>query len=400
MKKEAALRLISKSTAYGLANFFQSKRLSHKLLWLIFMLCAVSASIWYITGSISDYLNYEVITVIRTEYDQPTQFPCVSFCNYFQKYFDNKSLAVLIKKCSFGYDENIMSNLGNHFESFYSQDYGQCYRFNSGKNLSGHSIPILNSTIGGIDDAFSLYIVSKGGLAVWIHNQSQPPKLVNNNNHYANRLLVSEKLFVHMNIERTMETKLGLPFNNCFKNVSDFDRNKTIIDYIQSKEEHYSQEKCLELCFDLIYIEKRPCGCSNGGLGNIWVNCWILQENSNHSGCTWNFKKEFYKNSILKECSQYCPLECDSIFYYVESSSLAIEPNNLNTTKVKVNYRSLKYTLITEIEKYPLQDLISNVGGILGLFIGVSFVSLVEIIELFTEMIFLSIQTNSNKVAV
>jgi hypothetical protein len=36
-----------------------------------------------------------------------------------------------------------------------------------------------------------------------------------------------------------------------------------------------------------------------------------------------------------------------------------------------------------------LIDLISNIGGILGLFLGVSFLSIIELIELFLEILFL-----------
>jgi len=43
--------------------------------------------------------------------------------------------------------------------------------------------------------------------------------------------------------------------------------------------------------------------------------------------------------------------------------------------------------LISQIPKEKGFDLLSNVGGILGLFIGVSFVTLFEICELFIEML-------------
>jgi hypothetical protein len=52
-------------------------------------------------------------------------------------------------------------------------------------------------------------------------------------------------------------------------------------------------------------------------------------------------------------------------------------------------YESLSYTVIDQIPKMNMLDLISNIGGNLGLFIGVSFLSFAEIIELFIEILFI-----------
>ena len=59
------------------------------------------------------------------------------------------------------------------------------------------------------------------------------------------------------------------------------------------------------------------------------------------------------------------------------------------TTTIWINYKSLKYTHITQKKKMSMYDLISNVGGTLGLFAGVSFVSLFEITEILLEIGFI-----------
>jgi hypothetical protein len=55
---------------------------------------------------------------------------------------------------------------------------------------------------------------------------------------------------------------------------------------------------------------------------------------------------------------------------------------------INVYFSDLKYTLITQQPKYEIFDLISNVGGILGLFLGISFISFLEIFEVFAEFIY------------
>ena len=54
-----------------------------------------------------------------------------------------------------------------------------------------------------------------------------------------------------------------------------------------------------------------------------------------------------------------------------------------------IYYESLEYTLINQKSKMDVFDLISNIGGNLGLFIGISFLSLAEFIELFIEIIYI-----------
>jgi hypothetical protein len=55
---------------------------------------------------------------------------------------------------------------------------------------------------------------------------------------------------------------------------------------------------------------------------------------------------------------------------------------------INVYYSDLKYTVLKQIAKMSLIDLISNLGGLLGLFVGISFLTLIEIIEVCFEMIF------------
>ena len=49
------------------------------------------------------------------------------------------------------------------------------------------------------------------------------------------------------------------------------------------------------------------------------------------------------------------------------------------------SFSDLKYTLITQKPKIELFGFISNIGGTLGLFIGFSFISVLELFELLVE---------------
>ena len=118
-------------------------------------------------------------------------------------------------------------------------------------------------------------------------------------------------------MDKIEDQKLPEPYNACLKEVSSFKRNHTIIDYILSINQTYKQKNCQELCFDFFFIKENPCSCSNASLGNVWKDCFIKKEAKDKTGCTFLYRTEFYKNNWAEKCSQYCPLECNSVSYSV-----------------------------------------------------------------------------------
>ena len=116
-------------------------------------------------------------------------------------------------------------------------------------------------------------------------------------------------------------------------------------------------------------------------------------------------------------CQLECPLECDSVTYNLQLSSLAypsLEYYNLfkNDTlaaqyfshnfgtdissyvlfreyfySINIYYPSLKYTYISESPQTTVYDLLSSLGGSLGMFLGFSVFSLLEVFEILFELI-------------
>ena len=381
--KKVILALIETSTAYGLPNIVRSRRLFNKLFWLTFIVLSLTAATYYIVNDLIDYYNYEVVTTVKTEYDQPTEFPTISFCSNQRHLYDiypilNRGEAV------FSGDADVYENPNNHHESFFSPFYGKCFRFNSGKNMTNHSIAIKNSTSGGIHDFYQIFIYAPRGLIVWIHNKSSIPSI---NRGY---FILSAGLLNYIQIERTFESKLEEPFNNCLKDVSKFKKNKTLIDYFLNRKLSYSQENCLDLCFDLHYIKENPCKCKEAELGNVLEKCFLIEERGIYLNCTWQYRTNFTKNDLVEKCSDYCPLECDSMTfsYSISTYNRSNADYSLHTDFI-VYYKTLKYTKITQQAKIKPEQLISNLGSYLGLFVGLSFVTIFEITEIIIEIIFI-----------
>jgi len=376
--KKIIKELLLSSTAYGVPNFLKSERLFNKLFWIFFLLTSSITSCFYVHLSIRAYLENDVVTIIKTGYDQPAEFPTITFCSrIIGRLNDLKGFKLVDMR--FGYVK--INDPFDHLETFFTSN-GRCFRFNSGKNLSNHSIKIKKSIIGGRDDCFSLKINSDIGLNIWIHNKTSMPRIELYNTH-DNYIAISNGTRSHIAIHKTVDSKLGLPYNQCFKDLKSFEENATLIKRLEALNQSYSIKNCLELCFELNYIVKNPCNCVNTSLGNVWFDCFIQKESSDQNGCTYKYKAYFYEKILNEECHQYCPLECDSVSYLVTSNDYI---NYDNFTSFVVYYQGLQYTLITQQPKMELFDIISSVGGILGLFIGISFVNLFEISEILIEI--------------
>ncbi len=387
--KKYIIELLSFSTAYGLQKLLHSKRLYQKLFWLAFLLSGSSMSLYLVWDAIDSYLDFETIVKINRVYEQPLLFPTVSFCPSIDNAFDGKSLRSLLNKCSFNLDNSCMKEPENFFELF-TTFRGDCYRFNSGKNMSGHSISRLSSVIGGRDDSLNLNFNVKTELWIWIHEPSSPPELDIQYNYIGDTNFASNNSVTHLSVHKTDEKRLGFPYNKCYKNINDFPKNKTIIKYISSLNVTYKQVNCLKLCFDVYYINNNPCNCTNVTLGNVWRDCY---KNSIYKKCTSKSRTKFLEGSSIKNCEEFCPLECDSVWYSVEQKSYINDQYEI----LYVYYESLKYTSISEVPKTKGFDLATNIGGIFGLFIGVSFVSLFEIGELLLEVIFLILERKKQR---
>ena len=122
-----------------------------------------------------------------------------------------------------------------------------------------------------------------------------------------------------------------------------------------------------------------------------------------------------YVSGANKDWFKYCPLECsnDQITYSVSTSSFpsksfaevllnntyvrqnldyinapyTIDSMRENFAYVNVYYDYSGYTLITETPSQEIVDLLSSVGGTMGLYIGISFLSFVEVFELMVRLL-------------
>lgn len=109
-----------------------------------------------------------------------------------------------------------------------------------------------------------------------------------------------------------------------------------------------------------------------------------------------------------------CPLECSSTIFNIEKSfatypsrdydeTLKLDPylrslygDNIKTLTdtvleqsllgLEIYFNDIEYTSITEAPSVTIEGMVANIGGTLGLFIGISLLSFMEICEILIEI--------------
>jgi hypothetical protein len=379
---EKSIEIALGSSSHGIPNILRTDKTCLKLMWLLLLLFGISTGIYTVINSINNYFSYDVVTSINVINEIPTEFPAVTF--YIRR--NNKvkiPLKKLIEFCSFNSFpcNNILENyftINQDKFDFVSYTFKNQSTFLGGTNfaLSIH-LNLENITF----DNKSIF----DGIRLVIHNSTYDPNYYEGS--LPNGFNLETSFQYDISIKKIFSHKLGQPYNNCLKNVKSIDSfDSDLYRYIlKSTNYSYRQEDCfmyyvgLELNKHLNFSNKI----------DRWEN--ILEEYPSYKDYVLEIYKNLIKKGISKSLESDCPLECDSIKYEISHSfnKLIIKNETSLSNKVQfiVYYERPEYTVIDQIAQMTVFDLISNIGGNLGLFIGISFLSFAELIELLVEII-------------
>ena len=101
------------------------------------------------------------------------------------------------------------------------------------------------------------------------------------------------------------------------------------------------------------------------------------------------FPSDSYGNYLLNNSIRNSKTESISqnVIKNLKAKNLSLE-EYIQKSLISLNlfYEEFKYTSINEVPKFTLIDLIANLGGIMGLFLGMSFLSFGEVIVIVFEL--------------
>jgi hypothetical protein len=326
------------------------------------------------------------------------------------------------------YYENIQIRPDENFEKIESKSLKRdiYYKFNSGKNINGTPIEIKEQKVigyyGGLTaevfigrpDQILYYDTPEthhSFFSIYIHNLS-----LNAVESTDNPIKLAPGLNTELKIKRVFKERLPYPYNDCVKDVSSY--NSLLVKYILTKTNSlYRQKDCFNLC--LIQYMINTCNLPIP-LSYLWEIKW-----GNISlDCPRKAYAKFFEENLNDLCLDDCPTECDSIEFSIDvmtskfpSQAYAFEL--MNNSRIKSNYppgynitlddlresmvqfsvyyTDFDYTKISQISKEHIVDLVSNFGGLFGLFIGMSFLSFGELIELLFEVLIILCEKNKVK---
>jgi hypothetical protein len=325
---------------------------------------------------------------------------------------EKKSLGYTIEERVLFCEFNFLPCDMSYFVWYYDNEWGNCYRFNVGINSTGHSIPTIkvSSFARSTGLAITLFVANENGripftqlersegLNVFIENSTVEPNV-----YESLGLATNSVSFIEVN--RKFVKKMKRPFSDC---QADLTHSKSpLVRYYLDNNRKYRFKKCSDL---LIQDQlSKSCGCASIYFSNIHNIRYCSTEQDLECIDT----NGYVSNVSHEEKALLCPEECDSVrLKLTVSASSPLSKRYINhlrthpvvTSKFKnmsqitdeqlassvamfdVYYNSLSYTEIVEVPVYTIVNLISNIGGSLGLLLGMSLLSFLEFFEILFDI--------------
>ncbi len=365
--KIKAKEMLKNSSAHGLSNLVSDKSAIVKFIWLISILASISGCFFFITRSISQYFQFDVITNIQIQNKGFLKYPAVTFCAYKYPYTNKQDVYIKnIKSCNFEKEKCNMSYF-KELEILMRGVKQVCVQFN-GYDPDREILEVKKlSWLGALSIEFEIDSKIEFWFTVETNRLIPPNEKV---------LYEIKQGSIHSkSIEITDQKRLGYPYNECIEDHEEFDSDyfrKTI-----SFNNFYHRDKCLDICFYENY--EKYCNCSLTETDDYYFNNTKCGRNND------SFKDYLESFDYHKQCYSFCPKTCNiQLYRVIEDGMKSHHTSNISKNQfreIRLYYNSLEYTEIIQIPKTTTADLVSNIGGTLGLFMGLSLLSFVEFIE-------------------
>ena len=410
-KKSNLQKYAENNSVGGLLYVLSSKSKIRRLIWLIIILVCVAISLYLVRNTFSKLLNPPTSTTITNEPNLSLEFPAVTICNVnafsaeileiygvspelvkdFYRSSDlipsETKLELLthnfidrfIRICKFG---NQFCDIDEDFESVSLNGLFACYTFNSGR--SGK--PIHKTSITGASNGLTLTIDINqsdysettnfdAGIKILIHPQDEPP--------HPDRFGVAASPGTNMYIGFKKQVYDDQTMRSC----SPKGQHKWM--YL-SEEIPYSYASCLKDSLINTSINENVCGCV--------LTTDFLSKDEQYPLCTYNDLQCYLDFAKWFDPPEPCKPACKHTTFEILSATHTTYPANqyVNTkvfqdhmfyfklssdlTVINVYYETLNVQTQTTVYSYGIEEFFAEVGGQLGLFIGVSVITLFEFV--------------------
>uniref|UniRef100_A0A7E4V5H5 Ion channel n=1 Tax=Panagrellus redivivus TaxID=6233 RepID=A0A7E4V5H5_PANRE len=297
---------------------------------------------------------------------------------------------------------------GSDFVSYYDPFYGKCYTFNSeGTQTSSRAGPLYGlSLLLRTNQAQYLPWTVSAGAVFYAYDKDDLPFM------YTFGYQASTGMASSVGLRYVEKTKLSAPYSTC--------TDKGSSQPIYYETDTYQLEACIQSCIQDEIIA--TCGCYDPTFGvaddanstccytsdlvttNTNVDCILTIVNADGitgynvfdecdcpQACTAS-NYEITLSTAYWPANAYTPTECidsesDYIYWTKGNTNSCTTWYRDNTVYLEIFYEEMSYQVLTESAAYTLLNVISDTGGQVGLWLGMSVVSLIEILTLILVLI-------------
>lgn len=312
-------------------------------------------------------------------------------------YYNGHLFSDLVQNCTWKGLDCKSGNLSKSWIHSWNYQYGNCFTFNSGFNAEHKEVRVLKTTKPGPSQGLILHlnieqdqyigaISLEAGVRVVLHPQGNVPFPLEEG------FSVSPGRATSVGLKKTKIIRLDR-----FENQSCLAQNQLPKENIYRRYRNvtqYSQQACLNSCLGLSQWFR--CKCSEIAYPSKGEPCDVF--NTTTRNCL-KFVKNLFINDKLK-CLSACRQPCtEEVIQKTISSSewpskayrkfLSSQHGTSNGSDsamlLNIFYNELNYERIEEEFSYGMIKLLADIGGQLGLWVGISVITCCEVLELFIK---------------
>ena len=383
---------------HGIGHAIATKAKTLKIFWYSIVIACISLAIYFLYQLFTDYYKYETDWTVTEVVGNSIAFPVVTICNGLRRYFLNQTNVSLFtdgfveytKKskdfCFFNLQSCSLS--GMSFAPKYHEP--SCVVFNQNESLD-QELPFLSA---GLETVFFInrsdtsvqnkgpkeYIPRMDAVRVYLHSKEVYLDL--HNSHVTAKL----GFFTTIVIKKVKIVREKAPYpSNCTN-----DELKQLNFYPGN----YTQQGCFDTAWSKVSYPK---------CGHVYdaMEPYFPKENYRKV----EFNKTCLDNLVLKQGYKYdvCPLPCHEVKFDIKvqtetkwplendltafrkmvsnmiESNVTDEYIYSNFGKVLIAYDTFDVVEYQEKPKYSTQKMLSDFGGLIGIYLGASLISMIEI---------------------
>ena len=401
----------------GLPNSLRANSVIISVFWFLIFFGSSAYTVILIVRSINHYFDYKVTSTIRYITEQEAALPTLTLCDvdpftsdsaktlldqthlseeekanmtYFEMFLHidaNKTsergypltleekMDLMEDALSVYYYEDLqMENYPKnriHPTKIFHPEYLNCYVYNKeAKNITRSSNGMLMYILASDSTRNQLLLIQ----------DSKDYLLGTDRSPYYMTMSMRHDLIVYRYVNHQYEWPYSdctvLEDNTLTKDIPD----RFVFDEVIATNATYTQKTCMSFCVQLMTVDRCACKSNKIGYNVTGVGYCSLADENECAALVWNSIDE-----INEQCLPKCPLECSQKLFKI--TPIISEQNipgseDIDGVQFNLRYNDLAYE---ETHEEPVINgllLLGEIGGHLHLFLGMSLLSFVEIIEM------------------